>query len=123
MDLLLTHGYFLTADPDEQRIMRPHPPLGLLYLSSHLKSRGVDVGIFDGTFRQFDDFTAAAESEPHHDFNAAVKQEIGEATDHTDDSGQCEMKRLFIDPDAFPDLDRLAEMAPNKRENTAQEFV
>jgi radical SAM superfamily enzyme YgiQ (UPF0313 family) len=58
MDLLLTHGYFLSADPEEQRIMRPYPPLGLLYLSSHLKSRGVAVSVFDGTFRQFEDFTA-----------------------------------------------------------------
>ena len=36
--------------------MRPHPPLGLLYLSSHLKARGVDVGVFDSTFRRFEDF-------------------------------------------------------------------
>ncbi len=57
MDLLLAHGYFLAADREEQRIMRPHPPLGLLYLSSHLKARGVDVGLFDSTFRQFNDFT------------------------------------------------------------------
>jgi radical SAM superfamily enzyme YgiQ (UPF0313 family) len=56
MDLLLTHGYFLSADAEEQRIMRPHPPLGLLYLSSHLKARGVDVGLFDSTFQRFEDF-------------------------------------------------------------------
>ena len=58
MDLLLTHGYFLAEDAEEQRIMRPHPPLGLLYLSSHLKARGVDVGVFDSTFRHFSDFEA-----------------------------------------------------------------
>jgi anaerobic magnesium-protoporphyrin IX monomethyl ester cyclase len=56
MDLLLAHGYFLASDPEEQRIMRPHPPLGLLYLSSHLKARGVDVGVFDSTFQRFEDF-------------------------------------------------------------------
>ena len=28
MDLLLAHGYFLSLDAEEQRIMRPHPPLG-----------------------------------------------------------------------------------------------
>jgi anaerobic magnesium-protoporphyrin IX monomethyl ester cyclase len=56
MDVLLAHGYFLAADPGEQRIMRPHPPLGLLYLSSHLKARGYDVGVFDSTFQRFDDF-------------------------------------------------------------------
>src|SRR6185295_11195914 len=37
MDLLLTHGYFLAEDAQERRIMKPYPPLGLLYLSSHLK--------------------------------------------------------------------------------------
>ena len=58
MDLLLAHGYFLSADPEEQRVMRPYPPLGLLYLSSHLKSRGVDVQVFDGTFQRLEDFTA-----------------------------------------------------------------
>jgi anaerobic magnesium-protoporphyrin IX monomethyl ester cyclase len=56
MDILLSHGYFLSADAEEQRVMRPHPPLGLLYLSSHLKARGVDVGVFDGTFRRVEDF-------------------------------------------------------------------
>jgi len=53
MDLLLTHGYFLEADPQERRIMKPYPPLGLLYVSSHLKSRGFRVGVFDSTFRSF----------------------------------------------------------------------
>ena len=57
MDVLLAHGYFLSTDREEQRIMRPHPPLGLLYLSSHLKRRGVDVRVFDGTFRRIEDFT------------------------------------------------------------------
>jgi radical SAM superfamily enzyme YgiQ (UPF0313 family) len=56
MDLLLAHGFFLAEDAEERRIMRPHPPLGLLYLSSHLKARGVDVGVFDSTFRRFSDF-------------------------------------------------------------------
>lgn len=56
MDLLLAHAYFLALDAEEQRLMRPHPPLGILYLSSHLERQGVDVGVFDGTFRTFDDF-------------------------------------------------------------------
>lgn len=63
MDLLLAHGYFLAEDAEEQRIMRPHPPLGLLYLSSHLKARGVDVGVFDSTFRTFADFEACLRRE------------------------------------------------------------
>jgi anaerobic magnesium-protoporphyrin IX monomethyl ester cyclase len=61
MDLLLAHGYFLATDPVEQRIMRPHPPLGLLYVSSHLKARGYEVGVFDSTFQQFDDYERALE--------------------------------------------------------------
>ena len=56
MDLLLAHAYFLSEDAEERRIMRPYPPLGILYLSSHLKARGFRVGVFDGTFRSADDF-------------------------------------------------------------------
>jgi anaerobic magnesium-protoporphyrin IX monomethyl ester cyclase len=56
MDLLLANAYFLSLDAEEQRLMRPHPPLGLLYLTSHLKSRGIDVGVFDGTFRSLEAF-------------------------------------------------------------------
>ena len=59
IDILLAHGYFLSLDPAEQRVMRPHPPLGLLYLSSHLKRAGLRVGIFDGTFRTIEDFSDA----------------------------------------------------------------
>jgi radical SAM superfamily enzyme YgiQ (UPF0313 family) len=61
MDLLLTHGYFLASDAEEQRIMRPHPPLGILYLSAYLKARGADVEVFDSTFRQREDFAACLE--------------------------------------------------------------
>jgi radical SAM superfamily enzyme YgiQ (UPF0313 family) len=63
MDILLAHGYFLSLDPAEQRIMRPHPPLGLLYLSSHLKRRGVAVGVFDSTFRTIQDFIDTVQRE------------------------------------------------------------
>jgi len=63
MELLLAHGYFLALDEAEQRVMRPHPPLGLLYLSSHLKSRGVGVGVFDATFRSLEDFSHTLERE------------------------------------------------------------
>ncbi len=37
MDLLLTHGYFLYEDAKELQIMKPYPPLGVLYISSHLR--------------------------------------------------------------------------------------
>ncbi|MBZ0307021.1 MAG: B12-binding domain-containing radical SAM protein, partial [Anaerolineae bacterium] len=50
MDILLAHGYFLYQDPHELKIMRPYPPLGILFLSSYLKSKGFEVGIFDSTF-------------------------------------------------------------------------
>lgn len=50
MDLLLTHGYFLEEDSKEREIMKPYPPLGLLYLSSHLRARGFGVEIYDSTF-------------------------------------------------------------------------
>ncbi|MFB3920160.1 MAG: radical SAM protein [Terriglobia bacterium] len=50
MDLLLTHGYFLNEDAKELQIMKPYAPLGILYLSSHLRGKGFDVEIFDTTF-------------------------------------------------------------------------
>jgi radical SAM superfamily enzyme YgiQ (UPF0313 family) len=50
MRLLLTHGFFLNEDPKEQQILRPYPPLGILYLSAYLRSRGFDVEVYDSTF-------------------------------------------------------------------------
>jgi len=58
MDLLLTHGYYLYEDPRERAIMRPYPPLGLLYLTSHLKAKGFDVAVFDTTFSSPEAFRA-----------------------------------------------------------------
>src|SRR5215470_7037600 len=49
-EILLTHGYFLAEDEKERQIMMPYPPLGLLYLSAYLKSRGHAVEIYDSTF-------------------------------------------------------------------------
>src|SRR5215469_2563427 len=49
-DILLTHGYFLVEDEKERQIMKPYPPLGLLYLSAYLKGRGHAVEIYDSTF-------------------------------------------------------------------------
>jgi anaerobic magnesium-protoporphyrin IX monomethyl ester cyclase len=48
--LLLTHAYFISEDPKEQLIMKPYAPLGLLYLSSHLRNKGFEVEIYDSTF-------------------------------------------------------------------------
>jgi anaerobic magnesium-protoporphyrin IX monomethyl ester cyclase len=50
MKVLLTHGYFLGADAKEQRVMRPYPPLGILYLAAYLEERGVRAEVFDTTF-------------------------------------------------------------------------
>jgi anaerobic magnesium-protoporphyrin IX monomethyl ester cyclase len=55
VDVLLTHGYFLYEDPHELAVMKPYPPLGLLYISSHLKSRGIQTGLFDTTFARLTD--------------------------------------------------------------------
>lgn len=63
MDLLLTHGYFLDEDPKEREIMRPYAPLGLLYLSSHLRARGFDVGIYDSTFGSREELLRTIETE------------------------------------------------------------
>src|SRR6185369_9223929 len=48
--VLLTHGYFLSEDVLEQRIMKPYPPLGILYLAAYLHDRGTPVEVFDSTF-------------------------------------------------------------------------
>jgi anaerobic magnesium-protoporphyrin IX monomethyl ester cyclase len=49
-DILLAHGYFIAEDEHEQKIMKPYPPLGIMYISSHLKARGFAVRLFDSTF-------------------------------------------------------------------------
>ncbi|MEI6412239.1 MAG: radical SAM protein [Bacteroidota bacterium] len=50
MQVLLSHGYFLREDPKEQEIMKPYPPLGILYLSAWLERHGIEHGVFDTTF-------------------------------------------------------------------------
>jgi len=56
MDILLTHGYFLHEDPKEQAVMKPYPPLGILYISAYLKQKKIAVEIFDSTFAEKSDF-------------------------------------------------------------------
>lgn len=58
MDILLSHGYFIAEDEHEQKIMKPYPTLGLLYLSSHLKAKGFAVDLFDSTFETLPSFEA-----------------------------------------------------------------
>jgi anaerobic magnesium-protoporphyrin IX monomethyl ester cyclase len=48
--VLLTHGYFLQDDPKEQLIMKPYPPLGILYLAAWMDKYGVENEVFDTTF-------------------------------------------------------------------------
>lgn len=61
MDILLTHGYFLYEDPHELKVMKPYPPLGILYISAYLKRAGYDVGVFDATFGSLAEFDATLE--------------------------------------------------------------
>jgi radical SAM superfamily enzyme YgiQ (UPF0313 family) len=63
MDLLLTHGYFLSEDPKELQIMKPYVPLGILYLTSHLRSRNIDVEVFDSTFSTRNELLSLLEHE------------------------------------------------------------
>ena len=55
-DILLGHAYFLKYDRIERRVMKPYPPLGILYLSAYLKRTGIAVEVFDATFQDFADF-------------------------------------------------------------------
>ena len=64
MDLLLTHGYFLREDPKELQIMKPYPPLGILYLCSHLRQKGFAVEVFDSTFSTYQDLLFLLEHTP-----------------------------------------------------------
>lgn len=57
--VLLTHAYCLEEDPKEKRIMRPYPPLGLLYVAAYLRERGVEVAVHDATFGTRTDLEAA----------------------------------------------------------------
>ena len=50
MSILFTHAYYISDDIKEQKIMKPYPPLGLLYISGYLKSKNVDNEVFDSTF-------------------------------------------------------------------------
>lgn len=63
MDILLAHAYFLYEDPHELKIMKPYPPLGILYISSYLKWQGFAVGVFDSTFSSLADFEALLRKE------------------------------------------------------------
>jgi radical SAM superfamily enzyme YgiQ (UPF0313 family) len=50
LDVLLVSPYSLKQDPFEQKLMKPYPALGLLYIAAALRDK-YKVEIFDGTFR------------------------------------------------------------------------
>lgn len=50
MNILITHAYYLVEDKNEQKIMMPYPPLGLLYVSAYLGENGLPNEVFDSTF-------------------------------------------------------------------------
>ncbi len=58
LKILLTHGYFLDEDEKEKEIMRPYPPLGILYISAYLEKNGFDNSIHDSTFSTFEKLCA-----------------------------------------------------------------
>src|SRR5215472_1990134 len=64
MDILLTHGYFVYEDPKELQIMKPYPPLGILYICSHLQKKGIDAEVFDSTFSSSKELFARLEAGP-----------------------------------------------------------
>ncbi len=63
MDILLAHAYFLYEDPHELKVMKPYPPLGILYIASYLKQQGFAVEVFDSTFSSLAAFTARLTAE------------------------------------------------------------
>jgi len=50
LGLILTHCYNLYDDKKELKIMKPYPPLGLLYISTFLEEKGINNQIYDSTF-------------------------------------------------------------------------
>ncbi len=56
MDILLSHGYFLEADAAERKVMKPYPPLGLLYLAASLERAGFEADVYDSTFGNLQEF-------------------------------------------------------------------
>lgn len=56
MKILFTHGYFLNEDEKEREIMKPYPPLGILYLSAYLEKNNFTNEVFDSTFSSFNNW-------------------------------------------------------------------
>lgn len=56
MNIILSHGYFIAEDEKEQKIMKPYPPLGILYISAYLEENGYDNEVYDTTFQTIQKF-------------------------------------------------------------------
>jgi radical SAM superfamily enzyme YgiQ (UPF0313 family) len=54
MNLLLIHAYFIHEDEVEQKVMKPYPPLGLLYISAFVEQHSIEHRVFDSTFSTFE---------------------------------------------------------------------
>ncbi len=63
MKIILAHGYFLSEDLAEQKIMMPYPPQGLLHLHAYLSTHGISSSIFDSTFASFDEMISHLNAE------------------------------------------------------------
>ena len=63
MKLILTHTYFIEEDEHEKQVMKPYPPLGLLYLSAYLKQHGIPVQVHDTTFSSYLDLIGYLKAE------------------------------------------------------------
>ena len=50
MKVLLSHGYFIKEDAKEQKILKPYPPLGILYISAWLEKHSIVHEVYDTTF-------------------------------------------------------------------------
>jgi len=55
MKVILTHGYFLHEDAVESEVMKPYPPLGLLFLSAWLKKNEIPNTVIDTTFLKIEE--------------------------------------------------------------------
>lgn len=65
MSLVLSHAYYLFEDPKEAKIMKPYPPLGLLYVSGYLNEKKIAHHLFDSTFsNQLEQLNFIEEKQP-----------------------------------------------------------
>ena len=64
MKVLLTHGYFISEDEKEKTIMKPYPPLGILYIAAWLERHGIQCQVYDTTFSTKAELKLSLEKSP-----------------------------------------------------------